>query len=213
MDVDRRRYRDRRHHRACAGAARRSRLSSNCRRSAALEQGGAAGVVESVKAAARCLCAGLRRGRRGQSGHRRRAEPGEFRSEGEGLVLQDEDDRPGRARRPDGRRRLQVADRTGHERAHRHRSSRRSTEQAGRAFAATDFERDDSSAATSVRRHRTLPTMLETVGAASLDALIDQAVPASIRRARRSMSARHCRSPRPSRACARSRRRTACSAR
>ena len=73
-----------------------------------VKQGEEAAVVESVKAASEVYAPGQRRGRRGQLGPRRQALAGE-RGRGRcGLVLQDQARQPGRARRPDGPRRLRV---------------------------------------------------------------------------------------------------------
>ncbi len=68
----------------------------------ALKKAEAAAVVESVKAASDVYAPITGEVRRGQRGARRRARAGQFRRRRQGLVLQAEDRRQERTRRPDG---------------------------------------------------------------------------------------------------------------
>ena len=92
-----------RHHRLCAGAARRRRLCRAARDRPHGRAGQGGGGRRIGQGGERGLCAGLGRGRRGQRRARRRPGQGQRRPDGRGLVHQAAPRRSQGARRADGR--------------------------------------------------------------------------------------------------------------
>src|SRR4051812_36968188 len=172
MAAHRGRRRHHRRHRLRAVATRRRGVRRTAEGRPALEEGGGRSRGRVGQGRVRRVRADLGRSPGGQRCGCRRARAGQFRCRGQGLVLQAENRRQRRTRRPDGRGRLQgaygVKARTSMT-AHRKHTSE----------PATNF----------ARRHigpspRDVDAMLETVGAKSLAALMSETLPASIRQQR-----------------------------
>src|SRR6516165_5096623 len=169
MASHRRRRRNRRHHRLRAVPARRRRVRRIAQGRPLLEEGRGRSRGRIGEGRLRRLCADL--GRR--AGSERSADFGagadQFGRRRQGVVFQDEDRRQERARRPDGRGRLQGTHGLMSE------DSNMTAQRKWLDEAATSF----------VRRHigpspRDIQAMLETVGATSLGQLVSETLPAAI---------------------------------
>src|SRR4051812_3111070 len=169
MAAHRGRRRHHRRHRLRAVATRRRGVRRTAEGRPALEEGGGRSRGRVGQGRVRRLRADFGRSAGGQRRGCRRARAGQFRCRRQGVVLQAENRRQRRTRRPDGRGRLQ----------HPYGMKARTSMTAHRKHSnepATNFP----------RRHigpspRDIDAMLETVGAKSLAALMGETLPASIR--------------------------------
>src|SRR4051812_24507716 len=168
MAPHRGRRRNHRHHRLRAVAARRRGVRRIAEARPQPEKGRSGGGGRIGEGCVRRLRARFRRGARGQRRACRGAGAGQFRRRRKGVVFQGENRRQKRARRIDGRGRLQGA----------HGVTRIGMTAPRKHF--------NDPATTFARRHigpspGDVEAMLESVGASSLQALMDQTLPSSIR--------------------------------